>query len=102
MTTAPKFNDARGIAGPPETPAMSRRFYRLRTNRALPGVCGGIAEYYGADPSAVRLLTVIIALFTGIVPMLVLYLIAAIVILERIDGEVPAGPRATAVVVAPG
>jgi phage shock protein PspC (stress-responsive transcriptional regulator) len=46
-------------------------------------VCGGIAEYYGSDATAVRLLTLVIGLFTGIFPMIVLYLIAAIVIPDR-------------------
>jgi phage shock protein PspC (stress-responsive transcriptional regulator) len=43
-------------------------------------VCGGIAEYYGSDATAVRLLALVLGLFTGIFPMLVLYLVAAIVI----------------------
>lgn len=61
----------------------ARRFYRSRSDRVLAGVCGGIAEYYGSDATAVRLLTLVIGLFTGIFPMIVLYLIAAIVIPDR-------------------
>jgi phage shock protein PspC (stress-responsive transcriptional regulator) len=49
-------------------------------NRVLAGLCGGIAETYGSDPTAVRLATVVIGLFTGIVPMVVLYVIAALLI----------------------
>jgi phage shock protein C len=64
----------------------ARRFYRSRSNRELAGVCGGIAEYYGSDPTAVRLLTLVLGLFTGIFPMIVLYLVAAIVIPEG-DGS---------------
>ena len=48
----------------------------------LAGVCGGIAEYYGSDPTAVRLLTLVLGLFTGIFPMVLLYLVAAIVVPE--------------------
>jgi phage shock protein PspC (stress-responsive transcriptional regulator) len=52
------------------------------------GVCGGIAEQFGSDPTAVRLLTVIVGLFTGIFPMLVLYLVAAVLIPEAgAEGE---------------
>jgi phage shock protein PspC (stress-responsive transcriptional regulator) len=52
-------------------------------------VCGGIAEYYGSDATAVRLLTLVLGLFTGIFPMIVLYLIAAIVIpdSERVPSD---------------
>lgn len=62
--------------------AAARRLYRSRTNRVLAGVCGGIAEHYGSDPTAVRLAALVIGLFTGIVPMVILYIVAAIVVPE--------------------
>jgi len=61
------------------------------------GVCGGIAEYYGSDPTAVRLAALFIGLFTGVVPMVIVYIIAAIVVPEA-DGTA-AGERPS---VAPG
>jgi phage shock protein PspC (stress-responsive transcriptional regulator) len=61
-------------------------------------VCGGIAEYYGSDPTAVRLAALIIGLFTGVVPMVVVYIIAAIVVPDG-DGASASGDRAD---VAPG
>jgi phage shock protein PspC (stress-responsive transcriptional regulator) len=102
MTTTPGFNDTPGMTGPPGAPVAARRLYRSRTNRVLAGVCGGIAEYYGADPTAVRLLTAVIAVFTAVVPMLVLYLIAAIVVPERIGGDAPVGTDSTPAVLEPG
>ena len=87
----------------PETsgaPAVERRFLRSRTNRVLAGVCGGIAEYYGSDVTAVRLLTVLLAVFTGILPLLFLYLIGAVLIPERVDGMTPTATT-TAAVAAP-
>jgi len=66
------------------TPAGLRR---SRRDRVLAGVCGGIAEAYGSDPTAVRVLAVIIAILTGIVPMLVIYLAAAVLIPEATEGE---------------
>lgn len=68
-----------------------RRLHRSTENRVLAGVCGGISEYYGSDPTAVRLAVLVIGLFTGIFPMLILYLIAAIVFPERLPGETSAG-----------
>jgi phage shock protein C len=59
--------------------------HRSRAGRVLAGICGGIAETYGADPTAVRLLAAVIAIFTGIFPMIVLYLVAAVVIPESTD-----------------
>ena len=90
-TAPPASHEARSDAGP-------GRLYRSRTNRVLAGVCGGIAERYGSDPTAVRLAALIIALFTGVVPMVVAYIIAAIVIPET-DGASAPGDRAA---VAPG
>jgi phage shock protein C len=52
----------------------------------LAGVCGGTAEYYGSDPTAVRLATVVLGLFSGIFPMVVVYMVAAILIPEPESG----------------
>lgn len=60
-----------------------RRLYRSSTNRVLSGVCGGVAEYWGGDPTMVRLATAFLGLITGIFPMLILYVVAAIVLPER-------------------
>ena len=60
-----------------------RRLYRSSTNRVFSGVCGGIAEYWGGDPTMVRLATAFLGLITGIFPMLILYIVAAIVLPER-------------------
>jgi phage shock protein C len=42
----------------------------------IAGVCGGIAEYMDVDPTVVRLVWVLITFFTGIVPGIVAYLVA--------------------------
>ena len=34
---------------------MNRRLYRSNNDKMLCGVCGGIAEYFGLDPTLVRL-----------------------------------------------
>lgn len=86
---------------PPTTPeaptrGQIRRLHRSRTNRVFAGVCGGIAEYYGSDPTAVRLVALIIGLFTGGVPMVVAYIVAAIVVPDD-DGAPATGVRAAVV-----
>jgi phage shock protein C len=60
---------------------------RSRRDRVLAGICGGIAEAYGSDPTAVRILAVIITIFTGIVPMIVVYLAAAVLMPEATTDE---------------
>ena len=51
-------------------------------NRMLCGVCAGVAEYFGIDPTIVRLIWAALALGgTGIL----LYIVAAIVMPENLD-----------------
>ena len=74
-----------------------RRFYRSSTNRVFSGVCGGVAEYMGGDATMVRLAAAILGVITGIFPMLILYIVVAIVVPERgLATPVEAGPYAYA------
>ncbi len=43
-----------------------RRLYRSRTNRSIAGICGGLAEYFDADPTLIRLLTLLLILLGGL------------------------------------
>lgn len=56
---------------------MSDKRFCLSDNRLLGGVCSGIAEYFGIDPSIVRIiyavLTLTTAFFLGIVLYPILY-----------------------------
>ena len=63
--------------------APYRRLYRSRKDVIIAGVCGGIAEYFEVDPTAVRLLWILITLITGIAPAIIVYLIAWIIVPEE-------------------
>lgn len=56
---------------------MTKRLCKSRTNKMICGVCGGIAEYCGVDPTVVRLAYVAFSFFVG--SGILLYLICAIV-----------------------
>ena len=56
----------------------SRRLYRSRHSRMIAGVCGGIAEYFGWDPTLVRLAFLASLLLPG--PQAVAYLVAWIIV----------------------
>lgn len=43
----------------------SKRLTRSRANRGIAGVCGGIAEYYGWDPTIVRVAWIVLTLLGG-------------------------------------
>ena len=57
---------------------MNKRLYRSDENRMLAGVCGGIAEYFGIDPTIVRLGWVVFCALGG--SGILAYIIAAIII----------------------
>jgi phage shock protein C len=57
-----------------------KRLYLSSRNKKIGGVCGGIAEYLDVDPTVVRLITVVVALFTAVIPALFCYLLAWIII----------------------
>lgn len=42
-----------------------KRLYRSRKDQLLGGVCGGIAEYFGVDPSLVRIIAVLLVIAGG-------------------------------------
>ncbi|MDK1021387.1 MAG: envelope stress response membrane protein PspC [Candidatus Hydrogenedentes bacterium] len=52
--------------------------YRSRSGMCC-GVCKGIAEYYSFDVFWTRVLTVIAAIFAGIWPAVIMYVVAAMV-----------------------
>jgi phage shock protein C len=52
---------------------MARRL--VRKNGIIAGVCGGIAESFGWDPTLVRVLYVVISTLSAAVPGILIYLI---------------------------
>lgn len=59
---------------------MKKTLYKSRKGRFLFGVCGGLAEYFDVDPTLIRILTAALCT-TG----LLLYIVAAVVMPERIE-----------------
>jgi len=55
-----------------------KRLYKSQTDKKIAGVCGGVAEYFGIDPTIVRLIWAAISLGYG--AGILLYLIAAFVL----------------------
>ena len=56
---------------------MDKKLYRDPQNGMIAGVCAGVAEYFGWDPTWVRLGWTLFTLLGG--SGLILYLIAAII-----------------------
>ncbi len=59
---------------------MAKKLTRSLEGRMIGGVCAGLASYFDIDVSLVRLIFVGITLITALVPMVIFYIIAWIVI----------------------
>ncbi len=59
----------------------NKRLYRSRTERQIAGVCGGLGNYLGIDPTVMRLLFILGLVFVG--GTLLAYIVLAIVIPEE-------------------
>lgn len=67
---------------------MEKRLVRSTKNEVIAGVCGGIGEYFEVDPTIIRIIFVILAVWGGV--GIILYLIALIVMPkegEKMDKE---------------
>ena len=72
----------------PYPAGQPKRLERSKSNRILGGVCAGVANYLNMDPTLVRVLTVLLTLFTG-VPVIV-YLVLLFVVPEEGAPTTPA------------
>ena len=57
---------------------MNKKLYKSNTNKMICGVCGGLGEFFGIDPTIIRLIWAILALLGG--TGIVAYLSAAVII----------------------
>ena len=60
---------------------VSEKLHKSTSNRMVAGVCGGIAEYLNADPTVVRLVTVLLMLGWG--SGLLAYILCALIMPEH-------------------
>jgi len=62
-------------------PQKIKKLYRSRKDRMICGVCGGLGEYLGVDPTIVRILWILFSLAYG--AGILAYILACIVIPEK-------------------
>ena len=65
---------------------MNSRIRRLRRSvgdRWIAGVCGGLGEYLEVDPPVVRIMYVLLSIFSAAFPGILVYIILWIFIPER-------------------
>jgi len=57
-----------------------KKLYRSREDKVFTGLVGGLGEYLHTDPVVLRLIWLLIVIFTGFVPGIVAYLLASLVV----------------------
>lgn len=57
-----------------------RRLYRSTNEKMIGGVFGGLGKMLDWDPNQIRLLAVIVSLFTAVAPMVISYIIVWIIL----------------------
>ncbi len=62
---------------------MEKKLYKSNTDKKIDGVCAGIAEYFGIDPTLIRLGWVLATCFVG--AGILAYIVAAIVMPRKPD-----------------
>ncbi len=63
-------------------PTEYKRLYRSRTDQMFSGLCGGLGQYLGIDPTVVRALFALGAIFLFPAPIIVYVALMLIVPLE--------------------
>jgi len=62
------------------------QLHRSTSDKWIAGVCGGLAETYSWDSNLVRLIYILLGLLLGIIPFIVVYIIAAIAVKKEATG----------------
>ena len=58
----------------------AKRLYRSRSERMIAGICAGLGQYLGTDPTVIRLVFVLLAVLG---PGVIIYLIAWLIVPEE-------------------
>lgn len=54
---------------------MSKKLTRLPNDKIVFGICSGLAQYFGIDKTIVRIIVVLLLVFTGFFPVGLIYII---------------------------
>ena len=65
---------------------MKKRLYKDKETAVISGVISGIAQYFGIDPTAVRVAYVLLCAFViRVIPGIIIYLVLAFIMPEKSD-----------------
>lgn len=64
-----------------------KHLYKSKTNKVFAGIFGGIGEYFDVDPVLLRLAWLLIVVFTGFIPGLVVYIFGIFIVPRQPDSS---------------
>ena len=67
-------------------PDVSRPLRRSRTNRVIAGVVGGLAEYFGVEPTLLRVVYIVGSIVSAAFPGILVYILLWLLIPEAQEG----------------
>ncbi|MDR1735093.1 MAG: PspC domain-containing protein [Oscillospiraceae bacterium] len=74
----------------------NKKLYRSATDKKLCGVLGGLAQYFSFDVTALRVLYVVVSIFSACFPGILVYIILWMIIPEEPaagSGQYPPPPQ---------
>ena len=57
-----------------------KKLYKSKENKVLTGTIGGVGEFFNVDPTILRIAWVIITIFSGLFPGIIIYILAALIV----------------------
>ena len=63
---------------------MRKPLRRSRSNRMIAGVVGGLADYWGLDPTLARVIFVVVSILSAAFPGLLVYAVLWLIIPEGV------------------
>jgi phage shock protein C len=67
---------------------MTKRLYKSKEDRVIFGVIGGLGEYFDVDPTILRLGYIILAVVTTLLPAVLGYIIAALIVPNKPEHKI--------------
>ncbi|MEC8339527.1 MAG: PspC domain-containing protein [Nanoarchaeota archaeon] len=62
---------------------MAKKLTKNMSDKKISGVCSGIAKYFNVDATLVRIVTILVIIFTALIPGLIAYALAAWIMPEK-------------------
>jgi len=62
-----------------------KKLYRSKENKIFAGIIGGLGDFFEVDPTILRLIWLLVIVFTGFFPGVLVYIIACLIIPKKND-----------------